>query len=76
MVVEGVATSKSAYDLSKKHKIDMPITTEVYKVLYDNKDPHAAIRAFASEQNRRKRFKIICQRQHADYQGDREQEKL
>ncbi len=44
MVVEGVATARSAYDLSKKYKVDMPITTEIYRVLYENKDPKQAIR--------------------------------
>jgi glycerol-3-phosphate dehydrogenase (NAD(P)+) len=29
MVVEGVTTSKSAYELSKKYHVDMPITREV-----------------------------------------------
>ncbi|MFA6142292.1 MAG: NAD(P)H-dependent glycerol-3-phosphate dehydrogenase [Candidatus Omnitrophota bacterium] len=44
MVVEGVATAKSVYDLSKKYKVEMPITEEVYKVLYENKDPQKAVR--------------------------------
>lgn len=44
MVVEGVATAKSAYDLSKKYKVEMPITTEIYRVLYENKDPRVAVR--------------------------------
>jgi glycerol-3-phosphate dehydrogenase (NAD(P)+) len=35
MVVEGVATAKSAYDLSKKYKVEMPIASEIYKVLYE-----------------------------------------
>jgi glycerol-3-phosphate dehydrogenase (NAD(P)+) len=43
MVVEGVATARSAYDLSKKYKIEMPITTEIYRVLYENKDPKRAV---------------------------------
>ncbi len=43
MVVEGVATSKSAYDLSRKYNVEMPITTEIYKVLYENKDPKKAV---------------------------------
>ncbi|MFA4981938.1 MAG: NAD(P)H-dependent glycerol-3-phosphate dehydrogenase [Candidatus Omnitrophota bacterium] len=43
MVIEGVATSKAAYDLSKKHKVEMPITVEIYKVLYENKDPKRAV---------------------------------
>lgn len=44
MVVEGVATAKSAYELSKKYKVEMPITEEIYKVLYENKDPKTAVR--------------------------------
>ena len=43
MVVEGVATTQSAYDLAKKYKIEMPITLEIYKVLYEKKDPKKAV---------------------------------
>jgi len=43
MVVEGVATTQSAYDLAKKYKIEMPITSEIYKVIYENKDPKMAV---------------------------------
>ncbi len=43
MIVEGVATSKSAYELSKKYGVEMPITSEIYKVLYENKDPKKAV---------------------------------
>ncbi len=43
MVVEGVATAKSAHDLAKKYKVEMPITSEIYKVLYENKDPKRAV---------------------------------
>lgn len=39
MVAEGVATSKSAVQLAVKHNIETPITTEVYKILYEDKDP-------------------------------------
>jgi glycerol-3-phosphate dehydrogenase (NAD(P)+) len=43
MVAEGVKTTKSVYELNKKHKINMPITTEIYKVLYKNKTPLEAV---------------------------------
>jgi glycerol-3-phosphate dehydrogenase (NAD(P)+) len=43
MIVEGVATTKSANELSKRYKVEMPITTEIYKVLYENKDPKKAV---------------------------------
>ncbi|MDD4938810.1 MAG: NAD(P)-dependent glycerol-3-phosphate dehydrogenase [Candidatus Omnitrophica bacterium] len=44
MVAEGVPTAKSAYGLSLKYKVDMPITKEVYSVLYKNKSPERAVR--------------------------------
>lgn len=43
MIAEGVFTSKSAYELSKKYNIEMPITRKVYKTLFQNKDPKIAI---------------------------------
>ncbi|MCL4122624.1 UNVERIFIED_CONTAM: hypothetical protein GTU68_038802 [Idotea baltica] len=35
MVAEGVKTCKVVMDLASQHNIDMPITTQVYKVLYE-----------------------------------------
>lgn len=43
MVAEGVDTCRSAYALSQKHKVEMPITVEVYRVLFDNKPPREAV---------------------------------
>lgn len=43
MVVEGVVTTKSAFDLAKKFNVEMPITFEIHKVLYENKDPKIAV---------------------------------
>ena len=43
-VAEGVPTAKSAYQLANKLDVDMPITTEVYRVLFENKPPLAAVR--------------------------------
>ncbi len=42
MVAEGVATTKSVYELSVRYNIDMPISTEVYRMLFEEKDPHQA----------------------------------
>lgn len=39
MVAEGVETSRSASQLAKKFKVETPITTEVYKILFEDKDP-------------------------------------
>ena len=44
MVAEGVPTAKSAYALSLKYKIDMPIIREVYYLLYKNKSPLQAVK--------------------------------
>jgi glycerol-3-phosphate dehydrogenase (NAD(P)+) len=42
-VAEGVKTTKSAYDLSKKLGVDMPIVHEIHAVLYQDKPlPEAA----------------------------------
>jgi glycerol-3-phosphate dehydrogenase (NAD(P)+) len=42
-VAEGVKTAKSAYDLGRKLDVEMPITTEVYKVLYEQKPAFQAV---------------------------------
>jgi glycerol-3-phosphate dehydrogenase (NAD(P)+) len=39
MIAEGVETSRSASQLSKKYEIETPITDEVYKILFEDKDP-------------------------------------
>jgi glycerol-3-phosphate dehydrogenase (NAD(P)+) len=43
MVAEGVKTTKSAYDLSKKIRVEMPITEQIYYILYHNKNPKEAV---------------------------------
>ncbi len=43
MVAEGVKTTKSALHLAKRHEVEMPITEQVYAVLFEGKDPHLAI---------------------------------
>ena len=44
-VVEGVTTAKEVVALAKKQKIDMPITEQVYNVLYKNSSPEDAVNA-------------------------------
>lgn len=55
MIVEGVSTTKAAYELSRDLNIDMPITETIYKVLYEDEDVDKVIkqimlREFKSEQ--------------------------
>jgi glycerol-3-phosphate dehydrogenase (NAD(P)+) len=43
-VAEGVKTSRSARDLAERHGIEMPITLEMERVLYEGEPPQRAIR--------------------------------
>lgn len=43
-IAEGVATTLSAYELSKRLNIEMPITEQIYLTLYKNKPPFEAVR--------------------------------
>lgn len=43
MVVEGVRTTKAAYQLSQKYDVPMPITTALYQVLFDGQSPKEAV---------------------------------
>lgn len=43
MVVEGVRTTKAAYQLSELHDVPMPITHALYKVLFEEIDPKTAV---------------------------------
>jgi glycerol-3-phosphate dehydrogenase (NAD(P)+) len=43
MVVEGVRTTKAAYQLSKLHQVPMPITNALYNVLFEQVDPKTAV---------------------------------
>jgi len=42
-VAEGVPTAKAVYRLSQKLKVSMPITTEVYNIIYKRKNPQKAL---------------------------------
>ncbi|MEJ2201895.1 MAG: NAD(P)-dependent glycerol-3-phosphate dehydrogenase, partial [Desulfuromonadaceae bacterium] len=43
MVAEGVKTTLSAYQLAQKLGIEVPITEQMYRILYQNKDPRQAV---------------------------------
>lgn len=43
MVVEGIKTTKAAYELSRQLEVTMPITHELYHVLFKKKDPRLAV---------------------------------
>ncbi|WP_252503450.1 NAD(P)H-dependent glycerol-3-phosphate dehydrogenase [Sporosarcina sp. Marseille-Q4943] len=43
MVIEGVRTTKAAYQLSKRFDVSMPLTEALYSVLFDNVPPKEAV---------------------------------
>jgi glycerol-3-phosphate dehydrogenase (NAD(P)+) len=43
MVAEGVKTAKSVYNLSRKLGVDMPISHETYRILYEDLSPREAV---------------------------------
>ena len=44
MVAEGVTTVRAIFRLSRKHHLSMPLTEEVYRIIYRNKDPRLAVK--------------------------------
>ncbi len=43
MVAEGVKTCEALYLLGTKKDVEMPITEQVYRILYEEKDPKRAV---------------------------------
>lgn len=48
MVAEGYPTSKSAQQLADRHKLDLPIIAELYRILYEEKPARNAMRDLLS----------------------------
>lgn len=44
MVAEGVPTAKAVYLAAQERGVEMPICTEVYKIIYENKSPKDSVR--------------------------------
>jgi glycerol-3-phosphate dehydrogenase (NAD(P)+) len=44
-VVEGAKTAKVLHDMASSLGVDMPISEQVYQVIYEGHDPHRAVRA-------------------------------
>jgi glycerol-3-phosphate dehydrogenase (NAD(P)+) len=47
-VAEGVATALSAFELSQKFGVEMPIVEQVYKVIYKDESPAEAVKVLMS----------------------------
>ena len=52
-VAEGVHTTKSAYDMARIFDVELPITTEVYRVLFEGKAPLQALKDLVGRPLRR-----------------------
>ena len=52
-VAEGVATTQSAYELSRLKNIELPITEQVYKILFENARPKDALYDLMTRETKR-----------------------
>lgn len=50
---EGVATARELYALANRMDVDMPITEQVYRVLYEDRSPQQAVEALLSREPRK-----------------------
>lgn len=50
MVAEGITTTLSVRQLAQREKVEMPISEQVYSVLYERKDPKTAFRDLMSRE--------------------------
>ena len=50
MVAEGVSTAATVYQLSKKYRIEMPISHSVHDILFKGKDPKTTIHELMSRE--------------------------
>ncbi len=43
LTAEGIPTTKAVHELAQQEHLDLPICSEIYRVIYENKQPHEAI---------------------------------
>ncbi|NBG88530.1 NAD(P)H-dependent glycerol-3-phosphate dehydrogenase [Isachenkonia alkalipeptolytica] len=59
MVVEGIKTTESAYELSKFYNIEMPITEQIYNVIYKGVAPKEAVVQLMSRRMKNEMEEIV-----------------
>ncbi len=52
MVVEGITTTRAAYQLAQKMKVEMPITQQIYQVLQGTITPEEAVNTLMTRQRK------------------------
>lgn len=53
MVIEGINATTSAYILAQRYSVEMPITNSIYQILYENKNPLAALQELMRRSGKR-----------------------
>lgn len=53
MVVEGVSTTKAAYQFAQKQNVEMPITFGIYEILFHDKDPKEVVEDLMNRDKRK-----------------------
>jgi glycerol-3-phosphate dehydrogenase (NAD(P)+) len=43
--IEGINTTRELYRISRDHNVDMPITEQVFKIIYEDADPSSAVQS-------------------------------
>jgi glycerol-3-phosphate dehydrogenase (NAD(P)+) len=54
--VEGISAAREVYQLASRHKIEMPITEQVYKVLYEAVSPTSAVQNLLVREQKKEQF--------------------
>jgi len=49
--IEGVKTAREAINLARQYHVDLPIMTQVYRVLYENLPIHEAVKNLLSRKS-------------------------
>jgi len=55
-VVEGVQTAREVVELAQRNGVEMPICAQVYRVLYENLSPKAAVHALLAREQKSERL--------------------
>jgi len=50
MIAEGVNTTRTVYQMSRKYGIEMPICNQIYTVLFEDRNPREAVRQLMSRE--------------------------
>ncbi|MDR2898894.1 MAG: NAD(P)H-dependent glycerol-3-phosphate dehydrogenase [Clostridiales bacterium] len=60
MEVEGVNTSRAAYNMAVKHNVESPIITEIYNILDNGKDPRQAVSDLMTRDRKTENNMYVC----------------